>query len=361
MHVRAHGHLIVRSSLRKCFCARGNTCAQLHVGARLSCTPRVVQPCVTSRHNVQGVTPLAGLTRDVLGPHAKTVTDAALALDLMTQYGTPAFRGKAPAGGYTSQLGKTTLEGKRIGLYGPGWKDVPLTEEIQALYDSAKEELAALGATLVDDPFAGTGFDALSPNEGYDATGYESVAYDFYTYLLDFGITGFDEFEAKVGISVFDPSTPVAGRAFSLPEPYGSIFNASLENPSVKPNLVPFFELRSDYTRIIAQTFARQRLDALVFPHDITTLPLMDSNNNITGTTISDVNIGGFPLVTVPSTRNAGPPEAPGPSPFSLLFVGPMFSEALLLALAYDYEQATHLRVVPELALTHCYGVCSTS
>lgn len=50
------------------------------------------------------------------------------------------------------------------------------------------------------------------------------------------------------------------------------------------------------------------------------------------------------PLVTVPSTRAAGPP-----TPFSLVFVGPQYSEALLLALAYDYEQATHLRIVPKL------------
>lgn len=63
-----------------------------------------------------GVTPLAGATRDVLGPLTKTVEDAALALDVMTGYGTPEFVGVAPPGGYTGYFGKMTLKGKRIGL-----------------------------------------------------------------------------------------------------------------------------------------------------------------------------------------------------------------------------------------------------
>jgi Asp-tRNA(Asn)/Glu-tRNA(Gln) amidotransferase A subunit family amidase len=386
-----------------------------------------------SAHDAQGVTPLAGLTRDVLGPHAKTVEDAAIALNLISGYGTPSFKGKnVPAGGYTGLLGSMTLEGKRVGLYGPGWKDVPLMDEVQALYHSAVAEIEALGATAVKDPFAGTGFDGLSPNVGYDARGYESVAFDFYHYLLDFGITGFDEFKAKVGITPFTTGTPIAGRAFSLPGEFGRIFNASLENPSVKPNLQPFMVLKAKYTKIIADTFAAKNLDVLVYPQATAMLPLLDSDVDISSTTVrtaqpgcacmclqlgstqkcartrtqkraclrlcilgaaeavvaastyvqmpsqprtgalqlsvtvrcavlqqvhvrltcvqslqvSDINIGGFTLVTVPSTRATG---SNAPSPFSLAFIGPQFSEATLLALAHVYEQATHLRTVPEL------------
>ena len=42
--------------------------------------------------------------------------DAAIALDVISQYGTAYFEGQAPKGGYTALLGKTTLEGKKIGL-----------------------------------------------------------------------------------------------------------------------------------------------------------------------------------------------------------------------------------------------------
>jgi len=36
-------------------------------------------------------------------------------------------------------------------------------------------------------------------------------------------------------------------------------------------------------------------------------------------------------------------------APFGLLFVGPLWSEAVLLALAHDYEQATQHRKPPRL------------
>jgi Asp-tRNA(Asn)/Glu-tRNA(Gln) amidotransferase A subunit family amidase len=35
---------------------------------------------------------------------------------------------------------------------------------------------------------------------------------------------------------------------------------------------------------------------------------------------------------------------------FALILVGRMWSEAELLAYAFDFEQATHLRIVPELS-----------
>ena len=102
-----------------------------------------------------GVQPLAGLTRDVLGPIAKTTKDAALALDVMTAYGSDAFIGKAPKGGYSGYFGKVTLEGKKIGLYGTGWEDAPLSDEVSALYSEAIAQMKALGATVVKDPFEG--------------------------------------------------------------------------------------------------------------------------------------------------------------------------------------------------------------
>jgi amidase len=101
------------------------------------------------------LTPLAGANRDVLGPIVKTVKDAALALDVMTGYGTPVFIGKAPAGGYSGLFGKLTLEGKKIGLYGTGWENLPLTLPVAKLYATAIEELKGLGATVVKDTFKG--------------------------------------------------------------------------------------------------------------------------------------------------------------------------------------------------------------
>ncbi len=55
----------------------------------------------------------------------------------------------------------------------------------------------------------------------------------------------------------------------------------------------------------------------------------------IQATTVSEINIAGLPGVVVPAGAHAGG------APFCLIFVGRPWSEARLLALAHDYEQAT--------------------
>jgi len=99
--------------------------------------------------------------------------------------------GHKPVGGYASMLGPDALHGKRIGLYGSGWRDLPLSAEATSLYARARSELEARGAVLVEDPFAGTGFAALRtptpPLEEFDARGMESIPYDLQQYLLRLG------------------------------------------------------------------------------------------------------------------------------------------------------------------------------
>ncbi len=91
---------------------------------------------------------------------------------------------------------------------------------------------------------------------------------------------------------------------------------------------------------------AQHRLDALAFPQMSKALPGIFDKATYPATTVSEINIAGLPGVTVPAGRfGAG-------SPFSLIFVGPMWSEAELLGLAFAYEQATHHRIVPKLAKT---------
>ena len=59
--------------------------------------------------------------------------------------------------------------------------------------------------------------------------------------------------------------------------------------------------------------------------------------------TVGELNIAGLPAVTVPAGYYASG------APFGLLFVGPLWSEAVLLALAHDYENATRHRKPPRL------------
>ena len=130
-----------------------------------------------------GVMPLAS-QRDVVGPIGRCVRDAALALDVLAGFTmedpkTVAGVGNIPEGGYASLLSETALAGTRLGLYGPGWRDQGLTPETAALYARAQGEIAARGATLVADPFLGSGFAALrrpvSAEYQFDARGLESA------------------------------------------------------------------------------------------------------------------------------------------------------------------------------------------
>ncbi len=60
-------------------------------------------------------------------------------------------------------------------------------------------------------------------------------------------------------------------------------------------------------------------------------------------TSVSETNLLGTPAVNL-----SGGFYADG-SPFSVQFLGDMWSEGALLSLAYDFEQATHFRVAPTL------------
>ena len=130
-----------------------------------------VKPTFGLTPNVGNI-PLDGDTRDVLGPIAKNVDDLARMLNVIAGFTpqdpkTAVAIGELPKGGYESGLAKGSLRGKRIGLYGPGWRSGTngvLSTETQALYENVVKMLQVAGATVVEDPFAGSGFaDVTAP------------------------------------------------------------------------------------------------------------------------------------------------------------------------------------------------------
>ncbi|HZG77598.1 MAG TPA: amidase [Paenibacillus sp.] len=291
-----------------------------------------------------GVVPLAGSTRDVVGPHARTVYDAALMLDAIAGYTpadpkTVASIGNMPAKSYTEKLNKFALKGKRIGLYGPGWRDQPLTEETQALYDRAVEELEKQGAIVVSDPFAGTDFAELIKNTASN-NGFQSFIYDMEEYLENLGpsapVDSVTELFALTG-KPWEENGPVSWITYYLDA------DEAMKDPDAVPDLEAFAELRAEFIRSINKVMDSYKLDAFVFPQMFKETPTIESGEEIGPTTVSEINVAGLPLVTVP----AGYYESG--APFSLAFFGKMWSEASLLGYAYDYEQATKHRKAPQL------------
>ncbi|VTZ50424.1 Amidase [Methylocella tundrae] len=299
-----------------------------------------------------GVMPLAGSTRDVVGPIARCVRDAALTLDILAGFTaedpkTVAGIGQRPKGGYAAGLDANSLQGKRLGLYGPGWRDRPLSAEAAALYQRAIGELERRGATLVSDPFKGTGFaDIGRPAKGtdhFDPTGMESIPYDMDRYLKrmgpDVAIPSFEAFVKAVASE--DPFAPT-GVLFYMKDQRQ--LAAGLADPLAPPDLSDFIAAKEAYLSIFNDVMAREKLDGLVFPQMRDELPPLIGPETLHETSVCEINIAGLPGVTVPAGYYASG------APFGLIFIGPMWSEARLLSFAYDYESATMHRRTPTLS-----------
>lgn len=297
-----------------------------------------------------GVIPLAS-QRDVVGPIARCVRDAALTLDVLAGFTmadpkTVASVGNIPRQGYAAGLNPQALQGKRLGLYGPGWRNLPLSDETIVLYQGAQDELAARGAILVPDPFLGTGFAAIArviPGFGYyDARGLESVPYDLQKYLERMGpqaaLRSFSAFaEATAAQNAFGPSG-VLSYLNAFPA-----FLACLADPAQPPDMSEFVQAREDYLAIFDEVMDRERLDGLVFPQMRDALPPLHGPDSIHETTVCEINIAGLPGVTIPAGYHTSG------APFGLIFVGRKWSEAALLAMAFDFETATKHRQTPVL------------
>jgi aspartyl-tRNA(Asn)/glutamyl-tRNA(Gln) amidotransferase subunit A len=300
-----------------------------------------------------GVMPLAGSTRDVVGPIARTVRDAALVLDVIAGYSaedakTVAGVGKKPVGGYVNAIKANALAGAKLGLYGPGWRDRGLSDDTTALYERAQRELVGLGATLVADPFVGSGFADLGrPVPGldyYDARGMECVPHDMEKYLQRLGpsnpFPSYGDFADAVRSE--DPFAPNGVLAFMSDLPDLAV---CLSDPSAVPPTENFVAVREAYLSIFDAVFTMTGLDALVFPQMRDPLPPREGSVGIHETTVCEINIAGLPALTVPAGYYDGG------QPFGLVFVGSLWSEARLLSLAAHYEMATTHRKAPKLVI----------
>ena len=297
-----------------------------------------------------GVLPLSSL-RDVVGPIARCVRDAALTLDALAGFSmedpkTIASVGKRPKGGYASKLNKDAMKGKRIGLYGPGWRASALAEETKGIYARAQNELKKLGADLVEDPFAGSGFmelrKAVLPGAEFDARGMESIAYDIQKFLQRMGpnvaLKTFAEFaEATKKEDAFGPKGTLSYMS------HVSAFVESAKSPSTPPDMTAFIALRETYLDIFNTVFDKHGLDAVIFPQMRGPLGSLHGEETIDGMVVSEVNIAGLPAVTIPAGFYASG------APFNLVIVARQWSEADILAIAYAYEQGTNHRKAPEL------------
>ena len=294
----------------------------------------------------EGVVPLSGTYVDVVGPLARTVVDAAVALDALagpTPEDLASFAGAEhiPEAGYASALVTGALDGRRFGLVGTGWRErfLPLAPETEARYREAIEVLEDLGAETVEDPFAGTAFRELYGERRGVPT---QSAYDLHLYLRGLGenapFDSVEEWEALAGREL----SRARDREGRLDPP---------TRPSATEEGDAFQGWRVEILTLFRGILEQNELDGLFFPQAGAPAPPRvedperpDYNpNNWPELPSNIINDIGLPVVTVPfGYYDDG-------TPFVLAFIGDRWSEAELLAWAYDLEQATLARRAPEL------------
>jgi Asp-tRNA(Asn)/Glu-tRNA(Gln) amidotransferase A subunit family amidase len=296
---------------------------------------------------IEGVVPLSGTYVDVVGPLARTVSDAALTLDVLAgptteDLATFASEGHMPEGGYAAGLDAGALEGKRFGLVGTGWRTdfLPLDETTDAEYQKAIEAIRALGAEVIADPFDGSGFvEAYGERSNVPTQG----AHDMFVYLQGLGpdapFNTIEEWEALSGRPYERgqrrDGSPAPGPARPSATEAGDAYQAWR------------YEVRNLFRRVLEEN----DLDGLFFPQSgVPNRPVVEdperpdfAPNNWAELPSNIINDLGVPTVTVPfSYFDDG-------TPFVLAFIGDMWTEAQLLAYAYAFEQAHPARRAPEL------------
>jgi len=291
---------------------------------------------------LDGVVPIDAAYLDVVGPLAKTVYDAATTLDVIAgptveDLATYAAVGHIPEEGYAALLNDSALEGRRFGLVGVGWRDdwLPLAPETEALYRRAIAALTDQGAVVVDDPFLNSEFiEVYEARPRVPSVG----AYSMLVYLQGLGDQA--QFHSVAEWEALTDERFPRGQASRAPT-----------RPSATEQGDAFQAWRREIRELYRAVLEIFDLDGLFFPQagapirDLVEDPLRPeySPNNHPELPSNIVNALGVPVVTVPfAYYDDG-------TPFVLAFIGDTWTEAELLAYAYDFEEATKARIPPDL------------
>ncbi len=282
-----------------------------------------------------GIIPIAH-SQDTAGPMARSVADAAVLLGVMAGPD-PRDPATAPSEGhlfadYTQFLDKAGLCGARIGVarnlagFHPG---------VDRIFEESLEALRQAGAILVDPA-------NLSTARRLGKTEIQVLLYEFKAdlnaYLASLGpqapVHSLEEV-IKFNESHADAVMPLFGQERML--------QAQEKGLLTDEAYLKALETDRRLARVegIDAVVNKHRLDAIVVP---TAGPawLIDPvyGDYGSGDTTSPAAVAGYPSITVPAGFVRG-------LPVGISFIGPAWSEPVLLRLAYAFEQATQARREP--------------
>jgi amidase len=292
----------------------------------------------------RGIVPVS-LSQDTSGPMARNVLDAAMLLNVLAG-SDPADAASRDADAhkvdYVKTLDPSALKGQRLGVirsFG-GYSD-----ETKPLFDAALSVLAAQGAELVEIPAAL--FEDLSQEQrlimlyefkedvaAYLAGAPAAVKVRSLADLIAFNAS--DPRESMHSQHLFEDSQATEGgrqnpeyaktleyaKRKAGPEGFGLALSQFNVSALVLPTFGPAGKILPDGTKVDYVASVREK--GAVPP----------SGSGVAA-------LAGYPDLTVPMGDVDG-------MPVGLSFIGPAWSEQLLLDYGYAYEQASHKRVPPE-------------
>jgi amidase len=291
-----------------------------------------------------GIIPLA-LTFDTGGPMARSVTDVAIALGVMTGID-PADAATATSDGkfeadYTKYLKSDALQGARVGLARDFLGADP---DVDWVIEAAVEAMRKAGATVVDVRYPKWLLDAKQ--EFYNAIRRP----EFHAQIAEYLKTTGPGYPKTLEEMIERANTFNAVRADgAAPNPgRWTLFKREAESGSlddyrytaVRDHGLPMMRAAVD------GMLAAQRLDAIVYPTSPRRPGMIAESGGPPAPdgrpSPTDIaNLTGFPDLIVPAGFTGDN------LPVGISFFGPAFSEPKLIALGYSFEQATHARRRP--------------
>jgi len=304
--------------------------------------------CPASINGVVGIKPTVGLTsragvipishtQDTVGPHGRTVADAAAVLGALTGVDSRDPATGASAGrfhhDYTQFLDPDGLSGARIGVFRN--TTTGYSPETDAIFELAVQAMEDAGAVLVDPADVPT-IEELNADPAEIIVLVYEFKRDLAAYLAS------------------RPGLPVANLADLIAF---NIAHADREMPYFGQEL---FELADadiftvqDYIDALArgkQLAATDGIDAVLAEHDIDALvaptgspswPIdLINGDHFLGASSTAPAVAGYPIINVPAGFSFG-------LPVGISFMGTAWSEPTLIKLASGFEHVTRIRRRP--------------
>ena len=319
--------------------------------------------CPASMNGVVGIKPTVGLTsrggvvpishtQDTVGPHCRTVADAAAVLSAIAQRtpdsrdpATSANRDKIPAD-YTTFLNPHGLNGARIGVA----RDFEgFSPHADAVFEDSLTAMSNAGATLVD---------VFFPH----ISDINSGTAEFTVLLFDFKGDLQKYFATRTGVPLaggtlqtaidFDNANAAKEMPFFAQEIFDLAETFDITSTSVVQPLGMSYDQAIAFDKLIGATegidklLTDNNLDAIVAPTDSPAFPtdLINADHFIFGSS-SPAAIVGYPIINVPMGMTFG-------VPVGISFMGTAFSEPKLITLASGFEAVTHARRQPTFLAT---------